>query len=245
MSEGCSADGETRTFIFVFDNTYSTFRSKTCVYQIRITDGVDLYKETNLPETIQFSDFCDDDSSPDFTPPSTTPHESGDPQHLIGIISTAHSDISTKNGTQDLETLSTRSGQSDDEIMPEDRNENEAPALRVGLFPHRPATAEHAEKDKEEEEEDLNKNKKRPSMVRLTPKSVSSGGGEDATEAGRLVPMSANVVPVDLVPLSSSKTVLAANYNNSIESNDELRESERVAPYNLDISDFNDEDEDS
>lgn len=36
VSEGCCAESITRSFIFVFDNSYSKLRSKTCVYNIRV-----------------------------------------------------------------------------------------------------------------------------------------------------------------------------------------------------------------
>lgn len=40
VSEGCCAESVTRSFIFVFDNSYSKLRSKTCVYNIRVVDAV-------------------------------------------------------------------------------------------------------------------------------------------------------------------------------------------------------------
>jgi hypothetical protein len=38
VSEGCCAESLTRSFIFVFDNSYSKLRSKTCVYNIRVAE---------------------------------------------------------------------------------------------------------------------------------------------------------------------------------------------------------------
>jgi hypothetical protein len=61
VEEGEAAPQSTRHIILVFDNSYSTFRSKSCVYHIHQLESSSLNTLLDMPDTIQFDDFCDGD----------------------------------------------------------------------------------------------------------------------------------------------------------------------------------------
>lgn len=49
----------------MFDNSYSTFRSKSCIYRIRQIESSEINTLLDIPETVQFNEFLDESRGDD------------------------------------------------------------------------------------------------------------------------------------------------------------------------------------